>query len=267
MDKIDSNRELWNEFTPIHERSEYYDLEGFLSGRNTLKSIELQLLGDIKNRSILHLQCHFGMDSLSLARLGARVTGVDISDRAIELARELNERTGLNARFIRSNIYELDTVLEERFDIVFTSYGILCWLNDLDGWAATIKNHLIEGGRFIIVEQHPLADIFDQTEDRMEVTYSYFDFAKTGLELKVDGSYASESEKIEPRISYEWQHSLEDIINALITSGLKLTRFREYPFSMYRKFPLMEPSEKDKGYWIFKELPEMPLLFSIEASL
>lgn len=267
MDKIDSNRQLWNEFTPIHERSQYYDLEGFLAGRSTLKTIESQLLGDIKDRSVLHLQCHFGMDSLSMARLGARVTGVDISDRAIELAKDLNNKTGQNARFIRSNIYELDKELEERFDIVFTSYGILCWLNDLNGWAATIKNHLNEGGRFIIVEQHPLADIFDQTEDRVEVAYSYFDFAKTGLALEVDGSYASQTEKIAPRISYEWQHSLEDIINALIASGLKLTRFREYPFSMYQRFPLMKPSEKNEGYWVLPELPEIPLLFSIEASL
>lgn len=125
------NRAFWNELTAIHEISEFYDVDSFLKGRQTLHDIELEALGDVKNKSLLHLQCHFGMDSLSWSRLGAHVTGVDFADAAIELAQRLNDRLGLNAKFIQSDVYELESKLEQQFDIVVTSYGVLCWLKNL----------------------------------------------------------------------------------------------------------------------------------------
>ena len=134
-DRIEINRRNWNERTPIHAASAFYNVEGFRSGKVTLTATEMAELGDVKGKSLLHLQCHFGMDTMSWARLGAIATGVDISDTAIDLARELNEELGLNVRFIRSNIYDLPEVLDEQFDIVYTAVGVLCWLPDMKRWA------------------------------------------------------------------------------------------------------------------------------------
>lgn len=265
-EQIESNRALWNELTPIHEQSQYYDVQGFLGGKCTLKSIEKELLGDITGKEILHLQCHFGMDTLSMARLGAKVTGVDISEKAIELAGELASKCKLKeqARFIRSDVYSLPEVLEQEFDIVFTSYGVLCWLNDLNAWAATIDKQMKIDGRFIIVEQHPLADIFEEKDNRVEITYSYFE--KSTLELDVDGSYASEEIKIKPRKSYEWLHSMGEIVTALSSRGLRIESLKEYPFAMYRKFPQMQLIDKENGWWTIPDKPNIPLLFSLSAT-
>lgn len=261
--RIASNKALWNELTTIHEESKFYDVDSFLNGKSTLKSIELGLLGSLNEKSLLHMQCHFGMDTLSLARLGAQVTGVDLSEKSIEVANKLAKKIKQeNANFICSNIYDLDTVNNEKFDIVFTSYGVLCWLNDLDKWAKTIFNHLKSGGIFVIVEEHPLANIFEQVEDNLEIQYSYFD--KKTLELKVDGSYASRTAKIRQTVSYEWLHTLSEITNSLIENGLTIKQLNEYPFSMYQKFECMK--EVEEGWWIYPEAPELPLLFSIVAS-
>jgi 2-polyprenyl-3-methyl-5-hydroxy-6-metoxy-1,4-benzoquinol methylase len=143
-----ANRILWNAWTKIHEKSQFYDIQAFKAGGNTLKSIELDELGDVRGSSLLHLQCHFGQDTLSWARLGAQVTGVDLSDEAISLARSLAGELGLKARFVCSDLYELPQVLKEQFDIVFTSYGVLAWLSDLPRWAGIIANFIKPGGYF-----------------------------------------------------------------------------------------------------------------------
>ena len=164
-----SNLEHWNKLTPIHERSKFYDVESFKSGKSTLKSIELEELGDVSGRSLLHLQCHFGLDTMSWARLGARVTGVDFSDRAISLAQELSKELGIEADFVCSDVYDLRSILDKQFDIVFTSYGILCWLPDLRRWAEVIAHFLRPGGTFYMVEGHPFVDVFDHLENATEL--------------------------------------------------------------------------------------------------
>ncbi len=130
-DYIKINKQTWNNKTEVHVASDFYDNDNFLKGKSTLNSIELNLLGDLKDKKILHLQCHFGQDSLSLSRMGAKVTGVDLSNKAIEKAEELNQLLNLNAKFICCNIYDLPNYLNEKFDIVFTSYGTIGWLPDL----------------------------------------------------------------------------------------------------------------------------------------
>ena len=157
MDKqLQVNRRNWNERTPVHAASDFYDVEGFKAGRITLRDLERREVGEVSGKTLLHLQCHFGLDTMSWARLGAKPTGVDFSDAAIDLARSLNDELGLGVRFIHSNIYDLPGVLDEQFDIVFTSYGVLCWLPDLDDWARVASNHLKPGGVFYIAEFHPL---------------------------------------------------------------------------------------------------------------
>jgi len=154
-DYYDTNKARWNELVGLHAKSEEYDLEGFIAGRNSLHRVELDILGDIAGKSLLHLQCHFGLDTLSWARLGAKVTGVDFSESAIELARQIAARIGVDAEFICSNVYDLPEVHEGEYDIVFTSVGVLCWLQDIRGWGRIIARYLKPGGVFLLVESHP----------------------------------------------------------------------------------------------------------------
>ncbi|MHA1317753.1 MAG: class I SAM-dependent methyltransferase [Candidatus Heimdallarchaeaceae archaeon] len=154
---METNKKRWNELVEIHSKSKSYDLEGFLKGKNSLHSVELELCGNIRGKKILHLQCHFGMDTLSLARMGAEVTGVDFSEKAIAFAKKLSEQINVPAKFICANIYDLDKLLKEKFDIVFTTYGVLPWLPDIRKWAEIISKSLREGGNFLIVESHPLS--------------------------------------------------------------------------------------------------------------
>src|SRR3954464_11903705 len=151
---IQSNRKLWNDWTGIHAQSEFYDVESFKEGKFRLHPIEKEELGDVRGKTLLHLQCHFGLDTLSWANLGAIVTGADFSDKAIDLARELSRETGLPATFICSNIYDLPAALEGQFDIVFTSHGVLGWLPDMPNWGKVVAHFLKPGGTFYVAEVH-----------------------------------------------------------------------------------------------------------------
>ena len=183
---IEINRQSWNSRIETHIKSEFYDLDSFLKGRSSLNDIELNLLGDIKGKNVLHLQCHFGQDTISLSRLGAEVTGVDFSDKAIESARQIAKETGSNAKFICCDIYDLPNHLDEKFDIVFTSYGTIGWLPDLDKWAKVIANFLKPNGQFVFVEFHPVVWMFD--DDFEKIAYSYFN---TGAIVETEnGTYA-----------------------------------------------------------------------------
>lgn len=255
------NRANWNERTPVHAGSALYDVPSFKAGRMTLHEIERREVGDVRGKTLLHLQCHFGLDTMSWARLGASATGVDFSDAAIELAQSLNGELGLDARFIRSNIYDLPSALDEQFDIVFTSYGVLCWLPDLDGWAQIAAQYVKPGGVFYIVDGHPVMNVFEESADgELQPTYGYFH-----EEILWDGgepSYAG-TEIIESPV-YEWQHGLGEIVTALLGAGLRLEFLHEFGFSGYRAFPSMERG--DDGWWRLPEHNESyPQLFSIRA--
>jgi SAM-dependent methyltransferase len=260
---LQANRELWDEITPIHEQSELYDVPGFKAGKNTLRSTELEEVGDVSGKSLLHLQCHFGMDTLSWARLGARATGVDFSQKAIDLARSLSRETGLQADFICSDIYAVEEKLKDKFDIVFTSYGVLAWLPDLKRWAAIIAHCLKPGGFFYIVEGHPFLNVFDNTEKStgFRVTQSYFNRPEP-IQWAAEGDYADRSAQV-IHSSYEWTCGLGDVINALIGAGLKIEFLHEFPLSAYRWSPFTEKCED--GWWRIQG-DKVPLTFSLKAS-
>ncbi len=260
---LKNNRELWNELTPIHARSEFYDVEGFKNGRCTLKPIELEELGDVAGKSLLHLQCHFGLDTLSWARLGVKTTGIDFSEEAINLARRLSRETGIKADFICSDIYKLPDVLDEKFDIVFTSYGVLCWLPDLTKWAEITSQFLGPGGTLYMVEDHPFAVVFDDSKDAAElkVAYSYFHTPEP-IKWEPEGSYADGNAKVS-HPSYEWTHSLGDVLNALIHAGLRIEFVHEFPLCAWCRFPSMEQDEA--GWWRIKG-DNIPLTFSLMAT-
>ncbi len=259
-----ANRDLWNEITPIHAQSEFYDVEGFKKGRsNMLYPIELEEMGDVTGKSLLHLQCHFGMDTLSWARLGAKVTGADFSDKAIELARSLSKELEIEADFICSDIYKLPDVLDEKFDIVYTSAGVLCWLPDLKRWAEIISHFLKPGGFFYILERHPFSRIFDGSPDVMEpkVKYSYFPTPEPA-KWDPEGDYA-DPDAVVTHGSYEWGHSMGDIINNIISSGLRIEFLHEFPVIFFKCLPFMERDRT--GRWRVKG-DNIPLTFSLKAT-
>jgi SAM-dependent methyltransferase len=260
---LEANRELWDAWTGIHEHSEFYDLPGFLAGQSRLDTVELDL-GDVKDKSLLHLQCHFGLSTLSWARLGARVTGVDFSERAIALARRVSQQASLSADFVCSSIYDLPAALSGEFDIVFTSHGVLSWLPDLEGWAKVIAHFLKRGGTFYIVEAHPTAYVFDD-ENAMDlsVRFPYFHSAKPERS-EVKGSYA-DREADHAGVEYFWAHSVGDILTSLIAAGLRIESFREYPMLAWKMFPFMEMDEA--GWWhLPDQFPDLPLMFSLRAT-
>jgi len=259
------NLKRWNETSQIHAQSKEYDLEGFMKGRNSLYSLEEEALGDVSGKTLLHLQCQFGMDTLSWARLGAEVTGVDYSDVAIDLANSINKELKLPAKFICSNIYDLPEVLDEQFDIVFTSYGVLTWLPDIKKWGEIVARYLKLGGVFFIAEFHPFSMIFDE-EHKSDLVYKY-PYFHTKIPMHFQSEYTyTDSEKLVDNVdAYEWQHSFADIINSLLQAGLTIQEVKEYPFTCFGHFPFVEKC--DDGYWRIKNNEyEIPLMFSIKAT-
>lgn len=258
-DHIGTNRESWNKRVETHLTSEFYDLPGFLAGKTSLNQIELNLLGDVKDQRVLHLQCHFGQDSISLSRLGARVIGVDFSEKAISAAIRLAAETKSSAKFICCNLYDLANYLDEQFDIVFTSYGVIGWLPDLDKWAKIVSKFLKPNGRFVFVEFHPVVWIFDDNFEN--IRYRYFN---SGAIIETQsGTYADRTAKISNK-SATWNHSLSEVINSLIQNGLSIDSLVEYDYSPYNCFnKTVEFSPKK--FRIAHLDNKIPMVYSIEA--
>jgi len=260
FDYIKTNKQTWNNKTAIHIESEFYKNKSFLEGKSTLNSIELLLLGDVKDKKILHLQCHFGQDTMTFSRLGAKATGIDFSDKAIEKARTFSEKLNLDTTFICCDIYDIPNHLDEKFDIVFTSYGTIGWLPDTDKWAAVVSHFLKQKGRFIMADFHPVIWMFDN--DFKKVFYSYFNIEPI-IEVE-SGTYADKNSKIETK-TITWNHPTGEVLNALIQSGLEINSFNEYDYSPYNCFNQTE--EFEKGKFRIKHLGnKIPMVFSIEAT-
>jgi len=258
---FEANRDLWNQRTVIHKDSSFYDVEGFKKGRNLLTPIELNELGDVSGKKLLHLQCHFGVDSLCWARMGAEVTGIDLSEVAIDEARKLNQQLGLNAQFICSNIYDLKNVLSEKFDIVFTSYGVIGWLPDLDKWADIISHFLKPGGTFYLAEFHPVIWMFD--DDFTTIKYCYE--KRDVIETEIQGTYTDRNAKIRAK-EYAWNHSISEVVNALITHGMQIQSLNEYMYSPYPCFNNVV-TNNDGKWWIKGLEDKIPMVYSVKAIL
>lgn len=255
QDKIDANRQAWNSRVAPHLASALYDLDTFRAGRCSLNPLELEAVGDVAGKSLLHLQCHFGQDTLSWARRGARVTGVDFSEEALKAARSLARELDLEARFLQANVLELE--LDERFDIVFTSYGVLGWLPDLERWADVVAGALKPGGRLCVVEFHPVLFMFDFESGRLSYQYFHQGYTETHV-----GTYAADDGVA--RTEHFWSHSLADIIDPLTRRGLVLTRFQEVDYSPYGCFPNM--IEDEPGRWRYQAPVRLPHLFALTAT-
>lgn len=259
MDYLEKNKATWNEKTKVHLTSDFYDMNSFRKGKNSLKSVELELLGDVKGKSILHLQCHFSQDSLSLARMGAQVTAVDFSDEAIKTAREINTEMSLDATFICCDVYSLKEHLDTRFDIVFTSYGTIGWLPDVEKWAGIVSHFLKPTGKFVFVEFHPVVWMFDN--DFQKVEYNYFN-KESILETEI-GTYADKNAPLE-NTTESWNHSLGEVFTAIIKQNLRIKDFKEYDYSPYSCFNHLKKLDEDK--FIVEHLEgKIPMLYSLVA--
>lgn len=258
-DYLAINRKSWDARLEAHLNSEFYDVGGFLNGKSSLNQIELDLLGNIEGKSILHLQCHFGQDSISLSRMGAKVTGVDFSEKAILKAREFAEQSNTDTQFLCCDIYELPNLLQEKFDIVFTSYGTISWLPDLEKWSHVIQHFLKAGGRFIFAEFHPAVWMYDN--DLKEVIYHYNNVEPI-VEME-EGTYADTTADIN-QTSICWNHGIGEVVNSLIKAGMEIKKLEEF---CYAPYPFVSNSEKfdEDKYRITHFGNKFPLVYAIEA--
>jgi SAM-dependent methyltransferase len=260
--ELEANRKAWDAVVAAHAASGFYDVEGFLAGGCTLDPVEIELAGELRGRRLLHLQCHFGMDTLSWARRGARVAGLDFSPAAIAKARELALRAGLDAEFRVGDACEVMPDWAEAFDIVYTGGGALCWLPDLEAWAGAVVAQLRPGGRLLLRDFHPLAAMLgeEQVGGRVELKYPYF---SAGGPLRFDDGlqYAAATP---PAETWEWPHGLAEILQALLSAGLRLEAVREHAECSWRALEYLEQGAD--GRWRHPGLRGgLPLMLSVVA--
>lgn len=257
---IETNKQSWNQRTDYHLKSDFYDLDSFIKGTSSLNEIELNLLGNIKGKSVLHLQCHFGQDTLSLARMGAEVTGVDLSDKAIEQANSLSKQIGVDAEFICCDVYDLPNRLAKQFDIVYTTYGTIGWLPDLLKWGEIISRFLKPNGQLIFVEFHPVVWMFDDNFER--VGYNYFN---DGAIIETnEGTYADRTAPIETQ-NITWNHGISEVLTGLINNNLEITSFQEFDYSPYNCFNATEEFSPKK-YRIQHLGNRIPMVYAVTAT-
>lgn len=263
--RFDANRANWDERTEIHVSSDFYDVEGWLEAGTGPREYEKDALGDVDGLRLLHLQCHFGQDTLSWARAGAIVTGLDFSPSAIDAARELARRAGLEDRstFVCSNVYDASEALgDQTFDVVYVSLGALCWLPEIDGWARQVGALVAPGGRFYIHDGHPLSWSLADEEPVFE--YTYFEEREPYVDDSEE-TYADLTATLSNRRTYEWNHSIGEIVNALIAQGLTIVSLVEHDWTVWRRFPWL--IDNGEGAWTTPpHMPRLPLTFSILAS-
>ena len=253
------NKATWNEKVKVHSESEMYDLRAFKKGKSSLMHYELNALGDVNGKSLLHLQCHFGQDTLSWSRLGAKCVGVDISDEGIKLAKKLNDELNLDAEFICCNVLDTSNFIKDEFDIVFTSYGTIGWIPDLKPWAKMIAERLKKGGTFYIAEFHPIVWMFDYTSGKPVMKYGYMQ--DEVIYEEYEGTYANESSKMISK-EYGWNHGLGEVVTSLTEAGLHIDYLKEYEESPYNVLPDLFKTKS--GNYVTKDRL-YPLIFEIKA--
>jgi len=254
-----TNAKTWDLKVAVHADSNFYDLNAFKKGKTSLKKFELEALGDVSGKSLLHLQCHFGQDTLSWSRMGAKCTGVDLSEKGIALARQLNSELEQDADFVCCNVLDTSDFIKDQFDIVFTSYGVIGWLPELKPWGRMIAERLKTGGTFYLVEFHPLVWMFDYLEGTPTITYGYHQ--KEAIYEEYKGTYADTSAKIISK-EYGWNHGLGEVVSALSEAGLTIEYLKEYDESPYDIFPNLLQNESG----MYESTDKLfPLLFAIRA--
>jgi SAM-dependent methyltransferase len=256
------NRAWWDERAVIHAGSDFYDLDGFVAGRDTLQPLEPETVGDVHGLDLVHLQCHMGMDTLSWARRGAQVTGLDFSAPAIATAQALAERIGVDARFVVADVYDAVEVLGKTYDLAYQSLGSLNWHPDIDRWAAILAALVRPGGRFFLLDAHPLAWVLDDAGEKVANTY-FFDPAGDRL-VDEGGSYADASASTTHNETLEFMHPTSEVITALVRAGFALERFDEHPYTLHQMWPWLE-ERGHRAFWAPQGRPVLPMMYSLLA--
>jgi SAM-dependent methyltransferase len=257
------NRRWWDERVPIHVGSDFYDVEGFKAGAEVLRPFELEEVGDVAGKRLLHLQCHFGLETLSWARRGASAVGLDFSAPAIEAASRLGSETGLDGTFVAADVYDAVAALDgERFDIVYTGLGALNWLPDLPRWAEVVASLLAEGGFLYLAEFHPLTDVF--ADDDLTVDGDYF-HNPAGIRIEDEGgTYADLDAQTEHNATHEWVHPLSEVLGVVLGAGLRLEFFAEHDHTLFPRWPHLV-AEPGGIYRQPEGSPRLPLMYSLRA--
>jgi len=264
------NRANWDERVPIHLASKFYDRAGLRDPPGRLNAIEEAELGPVAGLRVLHLQCHFGMDTLKLAQRGAEVVGLDFSAPAIDAARGLAKELGLEARarFVEADVYDAPAAVAEpnAFDLVYVTWGAICWLPDLRRWAEVVAHFLKAGGRLYLADGHPAAYIFDddaQLPDGMPGLFVPY-FQREPLVLDDPRDYADENARLQNVRTVQWGHPLSETIGAVIAAGLRLDWLHEHDSVPWRMFRILD--RDDAGMYRWPQRPWLPLAFSLMAT-
>ena len=258
-----ANREFWDERAPLHAAGEFYGLEDFLADpeATTLRPFEIAEVGDVAGRTLVHPQCHFGMDTLSWARRGAEVSGIDISPAAVAAAEDAADRAGLDAMFQVGNVYDAVEIVGGRtFDIVYTGLGALNWLPDLGRWAQVMAGLIAPGGFLYLAEFHPVHSILG--DEDLTVTSPYFHTAPQ--EFEESGSYADEQAVTSANKTYEWTHGIAEVLTGLLDAGMTLELFHEHDYTLFPRWPFLVKEGRDT-YRLPEGTPSLPLMYRLRA--
>jgi SAM-dependent methyltransferase len=256
------NRAFWDERVPIHTKSDFYDVDGFLAGASALRPFEPEELGDVRGLSLVHLQCHFGLDTLSWVRLGARVTGLDFSARAMEAAAELTERAGLQADWVTSDVMRAGEALGgRRFDVVYTGLGALNWLEDIERWADVVAGLIEPGGRLYLVEFHPITEVF--ADETLAVENGYFHEGPREWPEE-EGTYAELEAPTEHNATEEFAHPLGEVVSAIAARDLRIEFLHEHDYTLFPRWPNLQ-REQGGIYRFPPGTPSLPLMYSLVA--
>lgn len=263
----DANRAMWDERVPLHVASDFYDLDAFRRGKDSLRDFERAEVGDVTGRTLLHLQCHIGLDTLSWARHGAaHVVGLDFSEPAVEAARDLAAELGLGperASFVAADVYDAaEAVPDSSYDIVYTGVGALCWLPDIRRWAETAAHLVAPGGFLYLAEFHPVTDALDD-DTGSRFAHDYFN--REPWIDETPGTYTDFDAATVHNRNYQWQHPLGDVVSALAAAGLRVDFLHEHDVTLFQRFPSLRRG--DDGYYrLPPERPRMPLMYSLKAT-
>ena len=263
---LDANRANWDERADVHieDTTGAYSLAPFLAGEDVLSPIEAAGIGDVAGLDLLHLQCHIGIDTLCLARRGARVTGLDFSENAIRHAAALAHRAGIEARFVLGDVYQAPDRVGDVFDVVYTTWGTICWLPDIRRWGTTVAALLRPGGRLYFADTHPMIQPLEEVDGRLVPTFGYRTPTGTPLAFTANQTYTGDTRQFLATDNFEWIHPLSDILMALIDAGLAIERVGEHEALPWQMFPMMTKGI-DRMWRLPAGHPRLPLSLSIVA--
>lgn len=265
---LDANLANWDERADIHigDQTGTYDIPRFLAGEDVLFPVEAREIGEVSGLDVLHLQCHIGLDTLCLARRGARVTGLDFSRNALGHAASLAAQAGLEARFVLGDVYEAPDKVGGRFDLVYTTWGTICWLPDIRRWGATVAAMLRPGGRLYFADAHPMIQPLEEVGGQLVPTFGYRTPTGAPLAFAANQTYTGDTRQFLNTENFEWIHPVSAILMALIDNGLAIERVAEHEALPWQMFPMMVKGE-DRMWRLPPGHPRLPLSLSLQARM